>query len=149
MHSESPTPLLVTRGSVLQGAPERLVSLSPRGVTPQVRSRGPLPFGPQFPFVLPFLPCVPIPMRRRSVCGTCPIARSSQKFPCSPCRLSPHPSHLPNRLIYTVRKEGCRLIPLRFSTCTPTFQRFATTVLLKGGLSFPSLSLSLSLLFPF
>ena len=28
LHSESPTPLLVTRGSVLQGAPELLVSLS-------------------------------------------------------------------------------------------------------------------------
>ena len=142
LHSESPTPLLVTRGSVLQGAHVRW-SL-------RWDHAGPVLFGPQFPLCFAISPLRVHPDEEGGRSAE-PVQlpdphRSSHAVPAASVHI---PATFPTGLYKQIRKEGCRLIPLRFSTCTPTFQRFATTILLKGGLSFPSLSLSLSLLFPF
>ena len=58
LQSESPTPLLVTGGSVLQGAPELLVSLSTwaREASGEIVKRAPCPFGPQFSLCIVFFP---------------------------------------------------------------------------------------------
>ena len=102
-----------------------------------------------FLFVLPFFPCVPIPMRWEVGLwnlSNCQILTEVPKQSLPLQSTSQPPS--PPGLYKQVRKEGCRLIPLRFSTCTPAFQRLATTILLKDGLSFPSLSLRKDGLFP-
>ena len=107
------------------------------------RQAGPMPvWTAVFSLYCLFSPACPSQWDGRSVCGTCPIARSSQKSPSSLCCLSPPPSHLPRQAyINRLEKRGAGS-----SHCDslPALQRFRDSPR-------PSFwrMVSLSLLFPF